>query len=205
MSTPAELASYTKCQPDRISHWIGQRIVYRRTERWESAETCMARGSGDCKCMAVVARDTINSCAGMEAWITILRNGAGGLHAVVFLRDHTGSKWFIDSISRKEFPSGTDWNEVAGDIRGGPWAVEEQRYAAGTSGGGQPSAGAFPATPAYRRTNAAVVPGNAAEYIPGRGPGRRRTHAGAGGRERGLFELIPVAQHADDVRPYLQA
>jgi len=44
VKTPAELSIYTKCDVDRISHWVGQRIEYREQgPDWASAEVCMAR------------------------------------------------------------------------------------------------------------------------------------------------------------------
>jgi hypothetical protein len=165
MATPVELASYTKCQPDRISHWIGQRISYEHTKGWESAETCMARGIGDCKCMGVVAQETINSCVGMDAWIIILKNETGSLHAVTFFRDHTAGIGFINGIIRKQFPPETDWRDIVADISGGPWTIIEQRHASNHPGDGtHPFPQGSPAPPASVAAEPeTVMLGNVAE------------------------------------------
>ena len=127
MATPPDLAVYTKCQPDNISHWIGQRIDYKATVGWEDAATCMVRGTGDCKCMALVARETLNSCEGVDAQIIILRNKYNKLHAVALYIDNKGNRGFIDSIYRKQFDPGTKWDEVIKGIAGGPWVIVRQK------------------------------------------------------------------------------
>lgn len=56
MSSPDDLAIYTRCDVDNIAHWVGQRVDYKEQGPvWDSAGVCMARGWGDCKCAAAVA------------------------------------------------------------------------------------------------------------------------------------------------------
>lgn len=137
MRTPKDLAAYTRCQPDRISHWIGQRITYKKTPDWEPAEACMARGTGDCKCMAVIAEETLNYCAGIDSRIAILRHKdePGPLHAVTLYTDERGRRGFINDISRMMFDPGTAWDEVLAYIGGGPWLVEAYVYPGEVPGG----------------------------------------------------------------------
>ncbi|HNW44688.1 MAG TPA: hypothetical protein PKI19_09305 [Elusimicrobiales bacterium] len=122
VATPQELAVYTNCQPDRISHWIGQRIAYKKTEGWEPASVCMARGSGDCKCMAVVAEETLNACVGNDAQIAVLKN-INATHAVALYTDFKGRRGFINEIDRQDFEPGTDWLKIVKAVRGGPWSI----------------------------------------------------------------------------------
>ena len=123
MRTPQELAIYSRCDIDNISHWIGQSIEYREQQGWNVAENCMLRGYGDCKCAATVARDTMLAC-GYEAKIVILR-GNGKTHAVALFTDNrTGRRGFIDGIYRRTYSPGTPWPEVINGI-GGKWMAVE--------------------------------------------------------------------------------
>ncbi|HOX22228.1 MAG TPA: hypothetical protein PLL10_02095 [Elusimicrobiales bacterium] len=120
--SPDVLAQYTACDVDNISHWIGQRIEYREQGPvWDSAAVCMARGWGDCKCAATVARDTLNMCAGYEARVVVLRGPRRALHAVAVFTDHKGRRGYINGIGRRLFDPGTAWQDVIQAIPGGPW------------------------------------------------------------------------------------
>lgn len=44
MSSPDDLAIYTRCDVDNIAHWVGQRVDYKEQGPvWDSAGVCMAR------------------------------------------------------------------------------------------------------------------------------------------------------------------
>ncbi|HAF95835.1 MAG: hypothetical protein A2X34_02935 [Elusimicrobia bacterium GWC2_51_8] len=97
----------------------------------------MTRGVGDCKCMAVVAEETLNSCAGVEARVVTLKNDAGNLHAVTLYTNHKGKKGFIDEINRKQYEPETAWRNIVADIGGGPWTIVEWQ-AFNQAGGSSP-------------------------------------------------------------------
>lgn len=113
LNTPQELAEHTKCQPDKISYWIGSMIEYVPQGRtWDNAELCMTRQHGDCKCRSMIAKETLDRCAGYEARIVKGYSADGNHHAFVLFTDHAGKRGFIDGGDSGTFPAGTNWEDI---------------------------------------------------------------------------------------------
>jgi len=117
--TVGEVATWSKCEPVNISWWTAQTIEYKDTKGWESAEKCIARGTGDCKCLAVVPRDILKKC-GYSSKVITIKNGKR-LHAVVLYTDKSGRRGFINGVTQKSYEARTDWNKIISEISGGPW------------------------------------------------------------------------------------
>lgn len=111
LSTPQELAEWAKCDPAKISYYIGQRIRYTRQPHWEPAELVMARQAGDCKGKASVAVSALSRCAGYEPRI-ITYPTATGRHAIAIYTDHKGQRGFIDDGRQEVYAPGTPWHEI---------------------------------------------------------------------------------------------
>lgn len=131
LTSPAELVEYTKGDPAKIAEWVGLAITHEYTPRWEAAETCMTRRSGDCKCYAIVARDALLMTGNYEANLVIIYNpqrfaATGKKHAVAIYTDlHTGERGVLNYGRRYAFSAGTPWAELMAAVPGGPWEIEE--------------------------------------------------------------------------------
>lgn len=123
VKTPSELASYKNCDPEGVAYYITNSITYGEQKRYLPAETCLAVREGDCKCMAVVARDTLNRCVGYDARVVVLapESGQGNNHAIAVFTDYKGNRGFINWSQSRTFPPGTEWSEVVASVKGGPW------------------------------------------------------------------------------------
>ncbi len=115
LSTPQELAEWSKCDPAKISYWIGQSVEYTEQTKWDPAEVVMSRKSGDCKGNASVAVAALSRCAGYEPRIIVLHpvDGQGDSHAVALYTDHKGRRGYIDGSRQQSYPPGTPWASVA--------------------------------------------------------------------------------------------
>lgn len=126
--TPKDIAIWAKCSPHKIGYGISQSMNYARYTKWQSSETCLQNKSGDCKCIAVLAKDTLETCDGFSAFIKVIRETGGErrYHAVTLYTNHKGQRGFINGLEIKTFPPGTDWNEIISAISGGPWEAIQQ-------------------------------------------------------------------------------
>lgn len=115
LKSPQELAEWAKCDPAKISYYIGRRIWYTEQPHWEDAELVMAREAGDCKGKTSVAVAALSRCAGYEPRVIVLHplNGQGKNHAVALYTDHKGRRGFIDDARQESYPPGTPWAVVA--------------------------------------------------------------------------------------------
>jgi hypothetical protein len=129
VKTPGELAHYKGCDPEAVAYYVGNAITYTTQKRYLPAETCLATRQGDCKCAAIVARDTLNRCVGYEARLVVLapKSGKGNNHAIAVFTDYKGQRGFIDWSKSKTFPAGTDWAEVIASVKGGPWRTNGRK------------------------------------------------------------------------------
>jgi hypothetical protein len=122
LNTPQELASFSKCEPARIAFWTSA-MAYKVQPRWEGAAACMARKAGDCKCYAVIAKETLAEC-GVEAFMKTATNVANTKgHAFTLYVDHKGRRGYINGAQQASFPPDTEWADVVADIDGGIWRV----------------------------------------------------------------------------------
>lgn len=118
-TTPQEIAVRTKCDPSGIAYWIGQSIDYKETAGWESAQACLDRGTGDCKCKATIAEETLLFCIGYDYELASLYDGENR-HAVVLFQDYKGRYGFIDG-SRGKVTAAKDYDDLIDFLPGGPW------------------------------------------------------------------------------------
>ena len=125
MANPSDLAKWANCSPPKIAYGVSQRIEYKLTKGWESAEACLKRGNGDCKCMAKIADETIGFCDGYTHRIITLKSVGfpSRYHAITIYTDSKGRRGFINSEQSVEFPPDTDWNKIISSVQGGPWEV----------------------------------------------------------------------------------
>ena len=123
--TPQAIAEKSKCEPWQIAYYVNYSMDYVLQPKWEEAQTCLDRQTGDCKCFAVIARDSLNRCAGYEARIITLADGKRR-HAVAVFTDHKGKRGYIDSHLYGIYPQETTWEAIAKDMRGN-WRINEWR------------------------------------------------------------------------------
>ena len=79
LTTPAELARFTKCKPEAISYYERARFTGPLGAEWKPATACMKEENNDCKCFSRVAKDTLDVCK-IPAFIVVVKDGT---HAVV--------------------------------------------------------------------------------------------------------------------------
>lgn len=123
-----QLADWAACDVDKIAYGVGQSLQYKVITEWEDSDTCILRGTGDCKCHAVVAEAALRYC-GMKPRILVVKNNKIKQHAVTVFENYKGEPGYINGVA-KIFDRGTDLNYVAESIPGGPWEVENK----GTNG-----------------------------------------------------------------------
>lgn len=125
--TPAEVAKWAKCEPAEIGRWIDSRILYAKQESYEPSIYTIAKGRGDCKGRAVIARDALNTCSGFkEIRLIRLKHLEGGIgHATTFYERDNGRRGFVNGGTNLEFDAGTGWGKVVDGVPGGPWAIRE--------------------------------------------------------------------------------
>jgi len=121
LDSPAELASWSECKPEKIAVYLADRVEYTKQENWESASEVMARGKGDCKGRATTAKQALDYC-GYFAEINIIKNPSHrASHAIVVYEDTKGNRGYIDGPNYKELGLKYDWDELIHKIPGGPW------------------------------------------------------------------------------------
>lgn len=119
--TPQAIAEKSKCQPWEIAYYTHYSMDYVLTPVWEEAQTCLDRQTGDCKCFAVIAKESLDRCAGYESRILVLGNGKRR-HAVTVFTDHKGQRGYINSLYYGVYPPSTEWETIAKDIQGN-WKI----------------------------------------------------------------------------------
>jgi len=124
--SPTHLAAWSHCDPALISDWIGEHIQYKDNQpsHWPRVEDCMIRGYGDCKCQALVAAETLNSCVSTEARIAVLQSvkRQNSRHAVAIYTDYRGRRGVISGPFHRQFTNtDTPWGEVVNAVPNGPW------------------------------------------------------------------------------------
>jgi len=123
---PSELAEYTNCEPSKIAYWITGRMNYlEQGPYWDDASVCMRHQSGDCKCAAAIAMETLNHCPNIASWMVILDHKEKKVaHAVAFFTkgDRIG---YIDWGRAVIGPSGVSVSDLIADMPGGVWEERE--------------------------------------------------------------------------------
>lgn len=124
-ATPKDLAQWADCSPPRIAYAVAQSIHYKEVPQWETGQECLTRGYGDCKCMAVIAKESLMTCEGYSPRIVVLvsKQGKPRYHAITVYTRADGKRGFINGGAWVELPKDTDWNEVIKRVLGGPWEV----------------------------------------------------------------------------------
>ena len=124
ITDPQLAAQWAECDAGKISWFIGQKIDYKLMPKWESATSCLERGTGDCKCYATTAKEIMDNCNGWRTRLITVRRWDGErfrYHAVTYFVDHKGNKGYINGQNFKMFDGDKDLEELLENIEGGPW------------------------------------------------------------------------------------
>ena len=124
---PEELAEYTNCDPHKIAYWITGRMNYlEQGPFWDDAEICMRHETGDCKCAAKIAEETLLHCPKTVAWTEVITHKTKGVkHAIAFFMKEDGRIGYIDWGRAVIAPKYMTVDKLIQDLPGGPWQGKE--------------------------------------------------------------------------------
>lgn len=131
LSTPMELAAWSKCDVEKVARYTGQGVYYKlQGNDWGNAELVMSRGWGDCKGKALVNQAALLACGYPLARVVAIRRGVGkgmSRHAIVLFSDSHGKRGYIDNDIVGYAEKGESWgNLIINDKRWrGRWKLEE--------------------------------------------------------------------------------
>lgn len=122
-SSPAELAKWSKCEPQAIRDWLGERYPWTdglRNEGYIGAEACLRRGYGDCKCFMQITAATLDLCPGYKPHAACLKGAVPGTnHCVTYFEAPDGRRGFFNNGLQVElYPPDYPWNKMLPDIYG---------------------------------------------------------------------------------------
>ena len=122
--SPEAMAEWSNCEPSKIAYGVAQSIDYQKQgDTWDSSYMCLMRKTGDCKCMSVTARDTLQACGLYAKSVTVRRGTGKGLarHTMAVFALPDGRRGYIDAPNWKVMEAGTDWAEVVASTK---WELE---------------------------------------------------------------------------------